>query len=158
MTDSTHKTKQALAIVKTHMLIAMGAGLIPIPLVDLAALTGIQLNMLHRLANHYDVEFSKQLGKSAIASLLGGGIPLSLTSKIGGIVMGVPILSWITGTFGTALFGGASTYAIGKVFIQHFESGNTFLTFDPEQVRAYYSQQLDEGKEKARKSFAGIKP
>lgn len=158
MRDSTEKTNRALAIVKNYMLGAMGAGLIPVPMIDLAALTAIQLKMLHSLAKHYGVPFSEQLGKSAIASLIGGSVPLSLTAKLGGLLTGVPLLSWITGTFGTALFGGASTYAIGKVFIQQFESGNTFLTFDQEQVRAYYQQQLDEGKEKVRKSFVGIKP
>ena len=32
-----------------------------------------------------------------------------------------------------------AAYAVGKVFIQHFASGGTFLTFDPEKVRAHYA-------------------
>ena len=39
----------------------------------------------------------------------------------------------------TAVFAGASTFAVGKVFIEHFESGGTFLTFDPERVLEYYA-------------------
>jgi len=44
---------------------------------------------------------------------------------------------------------GAFTYAIGKVFIQHFASGETFLTFDPEKVRDYYTEMFEEGKKVA---------
>jgi hypothetical protein len=40
---------------------------------------------------------------------------------------------------------GGATYAIGKVFIQHFESGGTFLTFDPKAVKEFYAEQLKEG-------------
>jgi hypothetical protein len=34
----------------------------------------------------------------------------------------------------------ACTYAVGKVFIQHFSSGGTFLTFSPARVREYFGQ------------------
>ncbi len=41
---------------------------------------------------------------------------------------------------------GASTYAIYKVFIQHFESGGTFLDLDPSKVKSYFSEQFTKGK------------
>jgi uncharacterized protein (DUF697 family) len=50
----------------------MGASLVPVPLFDLLALSGVQLKMLHSLTKLYEVPFSKNLGKSSIASLLGG--------------------------------------------------------------------------------------
>ncbi|MDE2463441.1 MAG: GTPase, partial [Alphaproteobacteria bacterium] len=37
----------------------------------------------------------------------------------------------------------ASTYALGKVFIQHFESGGTFLDMDPDKVSAYFKEQYE---------------
>ena len=43
-------------------------------------------------------------------------------------------------------FNAAITYAVGKVFIQHFELGGTFLDFDPKKVRAYFEDQFREGK------------
>lgn len=39
------------AIIRHHVLLAAGAGLIPLPLVDLAAVTGIQVRMLMELAS-----------------------------------------------------------------------------------------------------------
>jgi hypothetical protein len=41
---------------------------------------------------------------------------------------------------------GASTYAVGRVFIQHFECGGTILSFDPEKVRAHFEKEFEEGK------------
>jgi len=151
-------TARAETIVERYMLLSLGVGLIPFALVDMAALAGIQLKMLHSLANLYELEFSSQLGKSLIASLLGGGVPVSLSSRVARLaVRSIPVYGWVAGLISTSLFGGASTYAIGKVFIQHFASGGTFLSFDPQTVREYYAQQLERGKEVER-SFVGEKP
>jgi hypothetical protein len=35
---------------------------------------------------------------------------------------------------------------IVKVFIQHFESGGTFLDLDPDKVREYFKAQFEEGR------------
>ncbi|NJL59719.1 MAG: hypothetical protein HC887_08825 [Desulfobacteraceae bacterium] len=41
---------------------------------------------------------------------------------------------------------GAMTYAVGRVFLQHFESGGTFLNFNPEEVKEHYARLFEEGK------------
>lgn len=158
MAESELIATRADTLITKYLAGAVAIGLIPLPLVDLAALAGLQLKLLHSLARLYGVEFSEQLGKAAIAALLGGGIPVSLSTRLSSFAKGLPVYGWTVGALGTALFGGASTYAVGKVFVQHFESGNTLLNFDPEQMKAYYAQQLEQGKEAVRKSFAGIKP
>jgi uncharacterized protein (DUF697 family) len=114
--------------------------------------------MLHSLANLYEVEFSSQLGKEAIAALAGGGLSTLVSVNVAQVAKGLPLLGWAAGGISLALCAGASTYALGKVFIQHFESGNTLLTFDPHKVRAYYTQQLAQGRVEIRQSFAGIRP
>jgi hypothetical protein len=35
---------------------------------------------------------------------------------------------------------------LSRVFIQHFEAGGTFLSFDPEAVRDYFFEQYQKGK------------
>lgn len=159
MADSDTRLEGAEGIVKSYMLGALGVGLVPLPLVDMAALAAIQLKMLHGLANLYEVDYSSQIGKSLIASLVSPGIgtPVILSFK-GLAVKSIPLFGWALALISTSLFCGASTYAVGKVFIQHFESGCTFLTFDPRQVRNYYAQQYKKGKEEVRQSFVGVKP
>jgi uncharacterized protein (DUF697 family) len=158
MAQTNIKVNKATNIVKKYMVGSMAVGLVPLPLVDFVALIGIQLKMLHRLANLYDIKFSKQKGKSLIASLLGGGIPVSLSGNVFSLVKGVPFYGQVTGMVSMSVFSGASTYAIGKVFIQHFESGGTFLSFEPKKVTDYYEQQFEIGKSKIQNRYAGIKP
>lgn len=158
MEETAKQTAKADGIVENYMLGALAVGLVPLPLVDMALLSGIQLKMLHRLAKLYDVEFSTQLGKSVIASLLGSGIPLSFSFNLRSLVRGIPLYGQAMGMISVSLFGGASTYAIGKVFVQHFESGGTFLTFDPKRVRDYYAQQFEKGKKEIKGNFVGIRP
>jgi uncharacterized protein (DUF697 family) len=157
-TNLNQKPAQADDTIKKHMLAALATGLLPMPVVDLAALAGIQLNLLRCLAKLYGVEFSEQLGKSAIGALAGSGLSVSVSAKLGSLAKGVPFVGWAAGGASVALCGAASTYAIGKVFVQHFESGNTFLSFDPAAVKAYYAQQYAQGKEEVRSNFAGFKP
>ena len=151
------KEHKADAIVKKYAIWAAGIGLIPMPLVDFAALFSIQLKMLHRLTKEYDIEFSRELGKSFIGALLGGSVSASLTGSLSKIL---PVFGPLTGMVSTSVFGSASTYAIGKVFTLHFETGGTLLTFDPENMRDYYRKQYEQGAEyaKDKASYIGIKP
>lgn len=146
-------------LVKKYMMAALAVGLVPFPLVDVAALTGIQLRMLSRLSSIYKVEFSDQLGKSVIGSLLGSsGSVLASTASTRFLLQLIPGGGWVAGIVSTAVFAGASTFAVGKVFIEHFSSGGTMLTFDPDKVRKYYSQQLVQGTVEVQERFAGVKP
>jgi hypothetical protein len=39
------------------------------------------------------------------------------------------------------------TYAIGRVFVQHYEMGGTLLDFDPDKTKAFFAEQFRVGKE-----------
>ena len=134
---------RAHAIVKKWSLWSAGVGLIPVPLVDLAAIAGIQLKMVKDLADLYEVPFKENLGKSAIGSLISSGVGTSLgTGSIRSLVKSIPVVGTIAGLTVMPAFAGASTLATGKVFTQHFASGGTFLNFKPDEVREYYQQEL----------------
>jgi len=76
--------EQADLIVKKYMNWSFVGGLIPIPLVDLAAVSGIQVKMLYDLAKLYDVQFKTQAAQSAVASLLGSVVPGVVTNTAPG--------------------------------------------------------------------------
>ena len=158
MEEINNKANEANKIVKQYASGAAGVGIVPVPLLDLALLSGIQLSMIHRLAQLYKVQFSENLAHTAIAALLGSTIPVSFSLNLASFVKSVSGYGMAAGMASTALFGSASTYAVGKVFIQHFELGGTLLTFEPEQVRAYYMQQFEENNKQVRRSFAGVRP
>ena len=144
--DTVVKRDDGNRIIKNHVLVSMGVGLIAVPLLDFVGITGAQLNMLRRLAKIYEIPFSKNKVKSILASLIGGGGSLPVAMIFGSLVKSVPVLGQTVGAVSMPISAGAMTYAVGKVFLQHFASGGTFLTFDPEAVRNYYAEMLKEGK------------
>lgn len=146
--ELTVRLETANELIRKYSTISMGAGLIPVPFVDMVALTGIQLKMLHHLAELYDISFSKELAKSLVASLLGGVISTQTAMEtVMSLSKLIPVGGLVTGMVTMSLFGGAATYAVGKVFIQHFESGGTFLDLDPTKVREYFAAEFEKGKE-----------
>jgi uncharacterized protein (DUF697 family) len=134
-------------IVKKYMWWSMGAGLIPIPLVDIATVSGVQLKMLNELSKVYEVKFSQNAGKSIISALI-GGISADALSKsyITSVLKSIPVIG-ILGSVSMPIYSGATTWAIGKVFIQHFASGGTFLDFDPKKVKDYFANLFKQGQE-----------
>ena len=73
------------------------AGLVPVPVIDLVAVGGLQLQMLRRISQIYDVPFSENRGKALIAALAGALVPT--TSGIGAfsLLKAVPIVGTIIG-------------------------------------------------------------
>jgi uncharacterized protein (DUF697 family) len=143
------KLDESHALVKKYMWWSMGAGLIPVPLIDIATVSGVQLKMLSELSKVYDVKFSKNAGKSIVSALI-GGISADALSKsyITSAIKSIPIIG-IVGSVSMPVFSGATTWAIGKVFIQHFASGGTFLDFDPQKVKDYFMNLFKQGQEMA---------
>ncbi len=140
------KELAAKKIVKNYMWWSMGAGLIPVPFVDLAAVSGVQLKMLKDMSEIYEIKFAENKGKSIVSALLGSIVPNSLAyGNIGSILKMVPFVGTVLGGLSMSLFSGAATYAIGKVFIQHFEAGGTFLDFNPVTVKDYFHKLFEEG-------------
>ncbi len=140
---------QAETITNKYVTWAMGAGLIPIPLVDLAAIVGVQVKMLSEISKVYGVEFSENRGKSIVASLVGGlGATTTAAGIAGSFAKLIPGVGSLFGIATLPVISSAITYAVGKVFVQHFESGGTFLTFDCEGTRDAFVQEFKTGKAK----------
>jgi uncharacterized protein (DUF697 family) len=134
---------------KYHILASMGIGLVPFPIVDMVALMGIQLNMVRKLCAEYGVPFKQDAGKSVISSLLGGILPVPVGLALISLLKFVPVIGLTTGAVTMPVVSGASTYAIYKVFVKHFEAGGTFLNLDPSKFKSYFSEQFAKGKKYA---------
>jgi uncharacterized protein (DUF697 family) len=138
----SEKEPLALEIVKRHSLYAAAVGLVPVPLVNLAGVTALEIKMLKELADYYEVPFRDDAGKSIVSSLIGGLGATNLGYGAVGMIKGVPMIGAVLGALTLPFSAGALTWAIGKVFIMHFESGGTLLDFDPDKVRAYFAEQI----------------
>src|SRR5271169_4446991 len=68
------------------------AGLLPIPVVDLVVVAGLQLQMLRRVSQIYEVPFSENRGKALITSLLGAMIPTSSGLGMADALKAIPVV------------------------------------------------------------------
>ena len=142
VTASDHANK----LIRRYTAGALAPGLIPLPLADLAVLTGLQLTMVGHLAKTYDVKFSKTLGKSLIGSLVCNAAGVGFSPAVASLFKIVPGIGSFYGAATVSALGSSATYAVGKVFKMHFETGGTLLDFDPDEMRSYFTEQLAEAK------------
>jgi uncharacterized protein (DUF697 family) len=138
----TSQEAAAMSIVFSYTGWTAGASLIPLPLIDLAGVTLVQLKMLHSLSELYGVPFSRSAAKATMGALIGSGGAFLLGPTAGSVLKVIPGIGSIAGALAVPAAATAATYALGRVFIQHFESGGTFLDFNPEEVRQYFNEQF----------------
>ena len=146
-TTDAERNQLANELVDRFSLWSGAAGLIPIPIVDVAAVGGVQLQMLRRLSEIFGVPFSDNRGKSIVASLAGAIIPASTATTtamtFGSLLKGLPGVGTAIGALTMPVFSAGVTYVIGKVFIQHFASGGTLLDFNPPDYREFIKAQQE---------------
>ena len=137
--------ERADRIIKNHVIWSVGAGFMPVPLLDIAAVTGIQLDMLKQLCTLYALKYSESQGKSWVASLSG-----SIMARMGASALkAIPVFGSLIGGVSMSALSGAATYALGQVTVGEFESGADFETANVERARETYAEELEKGKEVA---------
>jgi uncharacterized protein (DUF697 family) len=150
VTDETtdeSRDEAASKLVDRFSLWSGAAGLIPVPLVDIAAVGGVQLQMLRRLSEIYGVPFTDNRAKSLIASLAGSVLPASAASTtamgVASVLKAIPGVGTVIAASTMPVFSAGATWVIGKVFIQHFASGGTLLYFNPPDYREFIKAQKE---------------
>jgi uncharacterized protein (DUF697 family) len=156
--SSAERQNEALHTIKNHAMTAMGIGILPVPGLDLVALTGVQLSLLRKLGALYGFKLSDETGKKLLGAVLGGYLPLMIAGPVGSILKFIPGVGVAAGVFAQSTIAGATTYAIGKLFLQHFESGGNFLDVKASEMGQKLKQQVEEGKEFVKKHVPGAKP
>src|SRR5690242_8171823 len=117
---------KANRIINQHILWSIGAGLVPVPLLDIAAVSGIQLDMLKQLSSHYGVSYSESEGKVWLSALSG-----SILARVAAnAVKLIPGIGSIIGGLSMSALSGASTYALGQVAVAHFERSGDLSNLD----------------------------
>jgi len=137
---------EAQEVVKTHMVAGSALALLPLPLFDLVAISGVQLNLLRNLCQKYDVEFDEPAGKALLTSLVSGALPLVMVLGLSSFARILPGVGTIGGAVSMTVFSSAFIYATGQVFIRHFESGGTLKDFDAKHWRHYFRKMFTENR------------
>ncbi len=133
--------EQARGIVKNHVIGAMSIALLPVPIIDVIALTNVQWNLICKLADHYGVPL-KGLYRPLITSVVGGSLPVLAAGAGAGLLKLIPGFGQLAGSSALAGLASAMTTAMGKIFIDHFESGGTLDDYYPNAFRRQFRRQF----------------
>lgn len=144
MTDQ-EKLNAANTIVLEQTGFATAAGLIPIPIADLVAVTAIHMDMIKQIAIVYEVDYSENTGKKLI-SAIGGTIIARIGSSA---IKVIPGIGTLIGELTGAAVAAATTYALGKTFIWHFSNGGTFEDMDINKAKEIFNTEIIKGKKVA---------
>jgi predicted flap endonuclease-1-like 5' DNA nuclease len=128
-------------LARHYVLAAAGLALVPVPLADLIGVMALQVKLVHGLAGHYGVPFKASLAQSLLASLLSGASATLVARALASLAKAVPGLGSLAGG-GAAVSFASVTYAVGAVFIRHFESGGSLLDFDSQKTQPLFRQAL----------------
>ncbi len=136
--------------VRRYVYGSMAAGILLLPGIDTVAILGIQVKMLHTLCRIYNIPFSENAGKSLISGLIGSlGSATVARGTFGSLVKLIPVFGPLAGSVAMPIISGGATYAVGKIFMRHFENGGSILDFNGERVRQDFMDLYEEGKKVA---------
>jgi uncharacterized protein (DUF697 family) len=123
------------------------AGFIPVPLLDTAAIGGLQLKMIYDLCKIYEVEFKKELALSIAGALVGGGVSTIFTGSLATtFTRHIPVVGSTIAAITQPALSYGTTYAIGVTFIKHFENKGSLIDFDTSKAKDVFNQQLSKAK------------
>jgi uncharacterized protein (DUF697 family) len=121
--NNVARGEKARQIAQSYVGWAVGAGLIPFPLVDIGSLVVLQVKMLTEIAELYEVplerERARTLVMSTVGSLASQGIALA---GIPALLKFVPVLGTLLGIAIMPAAAAASTLALAEIFIRHIET------------------------------------
>ena len=131
------RLEKAGALIASAARWSIAASIIPVPYVDMAALAAVQTKLVVELAHLYGDTATKQAVSGVISVMLGTLVPVGAAQAVvGSTAKLIPGLGSIVGSVSMAAFGSAATFAIGKVFVGHFEKGGTLCSFGEAAVQA----------------------
>ena len=142
-----NKKEAAQNIIQSNAFFAAAAGAIPIPAVDVGAVTLVQLDMLKALCRIYSVNYSEIKGKAVISALSGSIMARYWASAI----KATPGLGTLIGGISMSLMSGANTYSLGKVFDHLLSQYGSLDNFNLEEIRKVFREELSRGKELIKK-------
>ena len=145
----TRRDGEADSIIRKHMGYAMAGGAVPIPILDLTAVTAVQLDMLKQLAKNYEVELDGGSARTFLTSLTSALGATGAARIAASAVKLIPGVGWAIGGATQVVVTGASTYAVGSLFKRLFREKRPLDDLDAAAVKDELKSYFDAGKDLA---------
>lgn len=131
----------AMKIVRRYAATSAAAGLISVPVLDVTALGGVHVALIKRLTEYYGAEFSEHTARNIVIAIAASLVPGAIGSILGNRALRMlPYVSHAAGLLTMSAFSAAASYALGLVFIRHFEGGGTLDSFNIENLHHVFSR------------------
>ena len=122
--DATRRRSQANSIVERHTAYAAVGGIIPVPIANVASITAVIVRMVKRLSDLYGIPFERDRARAIVVGLMGGAMPTGLGAVTTSTLFYVVPGSGLVGLAVSSIAAVACTRSIGRIFVEHFESGS----------------------------------
>jgi uncharacterized protein (DUF697 family) len=143
MAVTSDRETRGMKVVKSWAQWSVAAGFVPVPFVDIALVSGIQIKMIYDLCQIYNVPFKKESAIAYASGLVGGSLTAGAAQVVGAMALkAVPYVDQIV----QPTFAFATTYAMGYVFVKHFENAGTMTSFDSSKMNLYFQEQFEKSK------------
>ena len=123
--DVTRRRSQANVIVERHTAYAAVGGIIPVPIANVASITAVIVRMVKLLSDLYGVPFERDRARAIVVGLMGGAMPTGLGAVTTSTLFYVVPGSGLIGLAVSSIAAVACTRSIGRIFVEHFESGSS---------------------------------
>ncbi len=140
------RLRAAHGIIMWHALAAGGAGAVPLPVVDLPLLLGIQLTMLRGVASVYGQTLTMRL-MAELTTSLGLGVLLRQAGR--SLLKVVPV----AGAGAAAVYSAGTTYALGRTLAFYFQSVHDGHVPEAMALRRFYNASLALGERRVTATF-----
>lgn len=131
--EHAKRLAEARNVSRRYALVAASLALLPLPVLDFAAILALQVKMVHELSKLYNVSFNYREVRPLLFSVLSGFAVSGSGILLISIGMTIPGLGTLVGG-GLAGSLSASTLATGEIFIRHFETGGTLEDIQQSQI------------------------
>ena len=123
--DAPRRRTQANSIVERHTAYAAVGGIIPVPIANVASVTAVIVRMVKRLSDLYGIPFERDRARAIVVGLMGGAMPTGLGAVTTSTLFYVVPGSGLVGLAVSSIAAVACTRSIGRIFVEHFESGSS---------------------------------
>jgi uncharacterized protein (DUF697 family) len=124
-TDVARRRSLARKIVERHAAYSAVGGIIPVPIANVASITAVIVRMVKVLSDLYGVPFQRDRARAMVIGLMGGAMPTGLAAVTASTLVYIVPGSNLIGLAVSSIAAIACTRGIGRIFIEHFESGAT---------------------------------
>ncbi len=114
-------------IINRYVLISAGVGLLPIPGLDIAALTAVQIKLIDELAEQFGKNYTEAEARHTLTALTGGMLgPLAAPAVASATVM-IPLVGPLLTVAAKPGAAAASTRMVGHLALERFERDEAAL-------------------------------